>query len=341
MDEQQRRERRLIWGSALTGVAGLVLALAGAGGASADPVSFTQEYTCKFPIINDDAIEVTISADMPATMKVGETVPAYDITAVTKVSERAATGLGVMGAVTLEGKATADVNVTLPGDDGDLPIKVRNTVAQADIPDPAAAFDVIATGQSPGDLLTWEKAGTAKFDVMGIKLHNMIARDEAGNPVDLPPFKGEFEADCALGAGQPTTLHTMNIEGDGGTDPADPPTDPSDPPTDPSDPPADPTGPWADPADPTDPVTGGGTTAGGTTGGGSGGAGGAGTSGGTSGMQLGTAVTGSDPSGALAATGVAKLGLALAAAGGLCAAGIATVSYAGRPIRGRGQSQRV
>jgi hypothetical protein len=180
-----------------------------------------QTYICKFPIISDDPIKVEITADMPTTMQVGETVPAYDITAVTEVSARAAQGLGVMGAVSLEGKATADVNVTLPGGEGNLPIKVRNTVAQADIPNPAAAFNVIATGQSPGDLLTWNKAGTAKFDVTGLNLHNMIARDADGNPVALPPFTDEFKADCRFDGDQPTTLHTMTIEG-GATDPVDP-----------------------------------------------------------------------------------------------------------------------
>ncbi|MGE6737998.1 DUF6801 domain-containing protein, partial [Streptomyces sp. NPDC059900] len=63
--------------------AGLVTGLVtlSGGSASADPVKLTQKYTCKFPIINNDPIEVEITADMPATMKVGETVPEYDIKA--------------------------------------------------------------------------------------------------------------------------------------------------------------------------------------------------------------------------------------------------------------------
>ncbi|MDG4863660.1 hypothetical protein P8605_36510, partial [Streptomyces sp. T-3] len=234
--------------------AGLVTGLVslGGGSASADPVKLTQKYTCVFPIIKADPIEVTITSEMPATMKVGEVVPAYDITSVTTVSARAAQGLGVLGAVSLEGKATADVNVTLPGGDGNLPIKVVNTVEKGNIPSPAAPFTLTARGKSPGDLLTWEKEGTAKFDVTGLKLHNMIARDADGKPVQLPPNGDEFGADCTKTADQPTTLHTMTI-GDGGTDPTDPPTDPTDPPTDPTDPPTDPTDPPTDPTDPTDP----------------------------------------------------------------------------------------
>ncbi|MEV2255639.1 DUF6801 domain-containing protein [Streptomyces sp. NPDC050147] len=200
--------------------AGLVtglLAITG-GTAAAAPVQLDQKYTCKFPIINNEPIEIHISSDMPATMKAGETVPEYDIKAVTKVSARAAQGLGVMGAVTLEGKATADVVVTLPGGEGTLPIKVVNSVAKANIPNPAAAFEVNATGKSPGGLLTWAKAGTAKFDVKGLKLHNMIARDASGAPVQLPPFGDEFDAACTLDAGQATLLHTMEIQA-GDTDP--------------------------------------------------------------------------------------------------------------------------
>ncbi|MFD3672444.1 DUF6801 domain-containing protein, partial [Streptomyces sp. NPDC058672] len=190
---------RLARGSALTGVAGVLIALTGGGGSAwAEPASLAQKYTCKFPIISNDGIEVAITTDMPATMKVGETVPEYDIKAVTKVSARAAQGLGVLGAVTLEGKATADVVVTQPGSDGTLPIKVANTVAKADIPDPAAAFEVTATGKSPGGLLTWGTAGKAAFDVKGLKLHNMIARDAEGKPVQLPPNGDEFTAECTL-----------------------------------------------------------------------------------------------------------------------------------------------
>ncbi|MEU6994084.1 DUF6801 domain-containing protein [Streptomyces sp. NPDC046465] len=193
-------------------MAGLVTLTAGT--AAAVPVQLDQKYTCKFPIINNDPIEIHVSSDMPTSMKVGETVPEYDITAVTKVSARAAQGLGVMGAVTLEGKATADVVVTLPGGDGTLPIKVVNTVAKTNIPNPAAAFTVNATGKSPGSLLTWAKPGTAKFDVKGLKLHNMIARDSSGAAVQLPPFGDEFETACTLDAGQGTLLHTMEIQGD-------------------------------------------------------------------------------------------------------------------------------
>ncbi|MFI1680728.1 DUF6801 domain-containing protein [Streptomyces sp. NPDC020607] len=197
-------------------VAGLVTLTPGV--ATAAPVQLAQKYTCKFPIISNDPIEIQISSDMPATMNVGETVPEYDIKALTKVSARAAQGLGVMGAVTLEGKATADVVVALPGGEGTLPIKVVNNVAKANIPNPAAAFEVDATGKSPGSLLTWAKPGTAKFDVTGLKLHNMIARDASGAPVQLPPFGDEFDAACTLDAGQKTLLHTMEIKG-GGTDP--------------------------------------------------------------------------------------------------------------------------
>lgn len=202
------------------------LAVLGSGSASAAPsdqATLSQRYTCKFPIINNDPITVTINADMPASMNVGETVPEYAVVADTLVSARAAQGLGVMGAVTLEGKATADVVVTLPGGDGTLPIKVANTVEKTPIPNPAAAFDVKATGKSPGGLLTWDKPGTAKFDVVSLKLHNMIARDADGAPVQLPPFGDEFEATCTLDAGQPTLLQTMEIVG--GTDP-DPDPDP-------------------------------------------------------------------------------------------------------------------
>ncbi|MEU6004471.1 DUF6801 domain-containing protein, partial [Streptomyces sp. NPDC047197] len=86
--KRQARARGALSAVAAAGLVTGLVTLSG-GSASADPVKLTQKYTCKFPIINNDPIEVEITADMPATMKVGETVPEYDIKAVTKVSARA------------------------------------------------------------------------------------------------------------------------------------------------------------------------------------------------------------------------------------------------------------
>ncbi|WP_419995732.1 DUF6801 domain-containing protein [Streptomyces boninensis] len=229
--------RAALAATAAAGLAAGFLTLGG-GTASADPVTLSQQYTCKFPIISNDPIKIVVNMDLPKTMKVGETVPEFPVNVTSTVSKRAAQGMGVLGGVTLEGKATSSVSVSLP-QGGTLPIQIKPDVPKTNIPDPAADFDIKdIKAASPGGLLTWEQKGQAKFDVTGLKLHNMIVRDASGAPVEM---LNDFEAPCTLDAGQPTTIGTMEITDDGS--PVDPVT-----PTDPTTP--------TDPADPADPSTG-------------------------------------------------------------------------------------
>nr|WP_240929765.1 DUF6801 domain-containing protein [Streptomyces coryli] len=211
-----------------TAAAGLVagfFTLSG-GTASADTVSLTQKYSCEFPIIGADPITINIEMELPKTMKVGEAVPAFPVKAATDVSVRAAKGITVATGKTLEGKATATVDVHRPQIEQPLKIEVPNTVEKTTIPSPAAAFTVNSTGETPGDLLTWTKPGIASFDVKGITLHDMIARNAAGEPVDLdagePHDDGKpdtFKAPCTLDPTSPVKIAEMDIVDEGGGTP--------------------------------------------------------------------------------------------------------------------------
>src|SRR6266550_3283870 len=101
MRAQEQTKRR--WGvsTARAAVAvGLMaggIAAVGAGTASADPHTLSLTYECTFPLINQDPIAVTVSADIPSTANVGEATPAFAIHADTLVSSRAAQGIGLVG----------------------------------------------------------------------------------------------------------------------------------------------------------------------------------------------------------------------------------------------------
>ncbi|WP_309505805.1 DUF6801 domain-containing protein [Streptomyces pyxinae] len=198
MSASSTRSRRTVSALALTSATGVVAAmvtLTVAGPASADPVTLRQDYTCAFPLINEDPIHVTIKADIPGSIGVGQPVPSFRIDSPTEVSARAAQGLGLVGAKTLEGAATADVTVNTPS--GPLTgIKVENTFGKTNIPSPAAAFTVSAAGRSPS--LTFDKAGDGDIQVNGIDLHGLVARDASGKPVQLVSGQDSFDAKCTL-----------------------------------------------------------------------------------------------------------------------------------------------
>ncbi|GGV24682.1 hypothetical protein GCM10010277_05100 [Streptomyces longisporoflavus] len=182
--------------------------------AAADPVSLTQTYECVFPIMEEDPLTVTVKADLPAEVKVGERIPAFRVTSVSEVSKAAATALRTVGGVTLEGTATADVTVHMP--EGPLNIGLDNTIPKTPLPQPPADFQVTATGQAPA--LTFRQPGNVRIDVNSLLL-TMTPRDTTGAKTALDTF----ETECALDPGdQDKTLHTVRVE-PATTDPTDPP----------------------------------------------------------------------------------------------------------------------
>lgn len=249
MGIQRKRPRRALPTLAVvtaTGVVATVVSVTAAGTATAVPAKLVQDYSCVFPLINADPIKITITADIPAEIQKGQATPAFEITSATLVSSRAAQGLGLVGAKTLEGKATADVTVNTPS--GPLSgIKVENDVAKGDIPSPPADFTVVATGHAPS--LTFDQVGDGSIDVNNISLHDMIARDANGKPVQLVAGKDTFDAACTL-TSTDKTLHRFKVVDNNPTNPTNP-TDPTSP-TDPTNP-TSPTNP-TNPTNPTSPI---------------------------------------------------------------------------------------
>ncbi|MHC0434371.1 DUF6801 domain-containing protein, partial [Streptomyces sp. O3] len=196
-------------------LAGLI-GMSSGGPAAADPVSLTQTYECVFPLIQEDPLTVVIKADLPDELQAGEQIPAFAVTSVATVSEAAATGLGAVGSTTLEGVASADVTVNLPG--GPLDITLDNTIGRTPLPEPAADFTVTANGEAP--TLTFTQPGSVSIEVNSLLL-TMTPRDAAGDKTSLDTF----ETECTLDpADQDKTLHTIEVvpAPDDPTDPPDP-----------------------------------------------------------------------------------------------------------------------
>lgn len=190
--------------------------LAGAGAtspASAAPANITLNYTCVYPLINQQDLTVAIEVALPDQAEVGVPTVPFDIEAISTISANTTSGLSLIGAKTLEGKAVSHVSVQAP--QVNLPdVQVPVTVAKTSVPS-SGAFDIPATGQTPS--LTFPEAGTAVINIGNLDL-NMIARNAAGDPIALPGGKpdGSFDAPCTLKPGQDTELASFPIVGDPG-----------------------------------------------------------------------------------------------------------------------------
>jgi Ca2+-binding RTX toxin-like protein len=168
------------------------------------------DYTCTYPLINQQDLTVDITVDLPASAQVGVPTAPFDIVAVSTVSATTTSGLTLIGAKTIEGTAVSHVDVQAP--QVDLPdVQVPVTVPQTPVP-ASGAFDITATGQTPS--LTFPEAGEGTIDVGNLDLR-MTARNSAGDPIALPGGHpdGSFDAPCTVKPGQVQRLASFPILG--------------------------------------------------------------------------------------------------------------------------------
>lgn len=175
--------------------------------------TLTLDYTCTYPLINQQDLTVSVTVDVPNQVEAGVPTAPWDIDAINTVSATTTSGLALIGAKTIEGSAVAHTAVQAPG--VDLPdVQVPVTVPVTAVP-ASGAFDVTATGQAPS--LTFPQAGSGTIDVGNIDLV-LTARNSAGDPIALPGGNpdGSFNAPCTVDPGQNQRLTTFPIVGDPG-----------------------------------------------------------------------------------------------------------------------------
>jgi hypothetical protein len=155
-------------------------------------------------LIGNQPIKVVVNSDMPASIAVGQPTGAFNIQAISTVPEAAAQGLNLVGATTIEGTAVSGDEVLAP--EGTVAVNVPVTIPQQPVPNPPAAFDITATGQTPS--LTFSQPGTATINVKTLNL-TLTPRNAQGQPTSL----GTFDSACTLDTGQPIQLHQFQITG--------------------------------------------------------------------------------------------------------------------------------
>jgi hypothetical protein len=189
-------------------VAGTTLvALAVASGqATAADATLTLNYSCTFPLIGNQALSVTIDADLPDSAVAGVATAPFTFTADVEVPPTATAGLTLVGATTVSGTATA--SSTLTNGDVSQPLQVPLTVPSTPVPS-TGSFTVHSTGSAPA--VTLPNVGDATITVGNFST-TLTPLTAAGQPTGL----GTFTSDCTLADGQNTVLATFPVTDGGG-----------------------------------------------------------------------------------------------------------------------------
>ena len=190
-------------------IAAAALMAGGAGNAAAEQVSTELAFECPFPLIGDQPIRATISADIPSAASVGETIPAFTVDAITVVNDDARTGLKLVQSATLEGVATSFNSVTTPGRTVEQIVTLD--IPPTPVPETSGEFNVPATGTSPEFLVTADDVGELEIRVGALRL-DLIARTANGDIAPAPI--GEITTDCVQLPDQNNLLQTVTVGGD-------------------------------------------------------------------------------------------------------------------------------
>ena len=190
-------------------IAAAALMAGGAGNASAEQVSTELAFECPFPLIGDQPIRATISADIPSAASVGETIPAFTVDAITVVNDDARTGLKLVQSATLEGVATSFNSVTTPGRTVEQIVTLD--IPPTPVPETSGEFNVPATGTSPEFLVTADDVGELEIRVGALRL-DLIARTANGDIAPAPI--GEITTDCVQLPDQNNLLQTVTVDGE-------------------------------------------------------------------------------------------------------------------------------
>lgn len=180
----------------------LTTMLATPGWSAAATASLSLDYTCVFPMIEEQSLQVAIEAEMPEQVAVGEATGEFAIQATATASPEAWNGLYFVGGRTIEGVVDAEANISGPG--LELPLTMPMTVAEQPMPDNGDNFQIDADGATPS--LTFNEPGEVTISV-GDLVMLLEPRDANGALTGLGPF----EAECAVDPNQDTTLHCMTV----------------------------------------------------------------------------------------------------------------------------------
>ncbi len=179
----------------------LVLPLAAAPAHASTPITKKLSYTCPFPLIGLQKLDVEIKASFDVPAAPGGTFTTSDLAVSVTVPDKSTRGLALVGAASIEG--TASAGVTLTNGPLTLPLALPLTVAKTAVP-ASGPFTTQASGTVPPVQLP--NAGKTALTIGGFSTR-LTPKKADGSFTGL----GSFTSDCTLDAGQDPVLFSFEL----------------------------------------------------------------------------------------------------------------------------------
>lgn len=195
--EPVRKARSLL----AAALACLVLPLAAVPAHASTPITKKLSYTCPFPLIGRQKLDVEIKAAFDVPSAPGGTFTTADLAVSVTVPDKSTRGLALVGAASIEG--TASAGVTLTNGPLTLPLALPLTVAKTAVPS-SGPFTTPATGSVPPVQLP--NAGKTALTIGGFSTR-LTPKKADGSFTGL----GSFTSDCTLDAGQDPVLLSFDL----------------------------------------------------------------------------------------------------------------------------------
>ena len=185
------------------GLACLVLPFAVPPADASTPIDKKLSFTCPFPLIGRQQLDVEVKASFEVPSAPGGTFTTADLTVAVTVPDKSTRGLALVGAASIEG--TASAGVTLANGSLTLPLALPLTVAKTVVPQ-SGAFTTQATGSVPPVRLP--NAGKTTLTI-GDFSTRLTPKKADGSFTGL----GSFTSDCTLDPGQDPVLLSFDLGG--------------------------------------------------------------------------------------------------------------------------------
>ncbi|SEF26210.1 hypothetical protein SAMN05421837_103131 [Amycolatopsis pretoriensis] len=183
-------------------LAACVLALGVATPAAAStPIDKKLSFTCPFPLIGLQKLDVEVKASFDVPAAPGGTFTTADLAVAVTVPDKSTRGLALVGAASIEG--TASAGVTLANGPLTLPLALPLTVAKTAVP-ASGPFTTNASGSVPPVQLP--NAGRTTLTIGGFSAR-LTPKKADGSFTGL----GSFTSDCTLDAGQDPVLLSFDL----------------------------------------------------------------------------------------------------------------------------------
>jgi hypothetical protein len=180
-----------------------VFAVVSPASAASTPIDEKLTFTCPFPLIGKQKLDVEVKASFEVPSVPGGTFTTADLTVAVTVPDKSTRGLALVGAASVEG--TASAGVTLANGSLTLPLALPLTVAKTAVP-PSGTFTTQATGSVPPVRLP--NAGKTTLTI-GDFSTRLTPKKADGSFTGL----GSFTSDCTLDPGQDPVLLSFDLGG--------------------------------------------------------------------------------------------------------------------------------